>query len=89
MKVSEESSVSCLLDEWAEWMEGGNRVFPNHFVPCQVNISDPLLAKGAGVNLEPRERAAQLEMKISGDRSFFQVGLDRQPPIHNTEAILN
>ena len=39
-------------------MEGGNRVFPNHFVPCQVNIGDPLLAKGGGVHLEPRESSS-------------------------------
>lgn len=51
MKVSEETNVSCLLGYWAEWMKGGNRDFPNHFVPYQVNIGDLLLAKGDGVCL--------------------------------------
>lgn len=56
-------------------------------MPYQLNTAASLLAKGKRVNFE--RRAAQLEMKITGDRSLSQVVLDRQLPVRNTEAILN
>lgn len=68
-------------------MKRGNGVFPSHFVPYQLNTAASLLVKGKRVNFE--RRAAQLEMKITGDRSLSQVVLDRQLPVRNTEAILN
>ena len=69
-------------------MKGGNRVFPNHFVPYWVNIGELLLAKG------DRGLFRSGESSSAGNEDHcrqkpLQMVWDGQWLIHNTEAILN
>lgn len=65
-------------------MKGGNRVFPNHFVPYWVNIGEVLLAKGdRGLESSSAENEDHCRQKP------FQMVLNGQWPIYDAEAILN